>query len=350
MKRSFMFGVYCGLSDLANEHALKLMSELGAGWIRTALTHYPFMDPGRNRLNEEFLAFEHIIRKTRASGFRLMVVTYLPKHLPKSFGKPGSNEYFKNCKDLCAFLAGYFSAEIQHWVISNEMNLEMFRKPLTMDEALQYLKSCGEGIKEGNPSSEICVNMAGFDESAFAMFKKLFQDGPSIFDYAGADGYFGSWHPGGPSGWDSALERLYAVAKRPILIQEFGYSSKGSVMTDDERATGIYPCKLKKWWFKWKNGHTEEEQAEYLKKAVEVFLSKRYVAGAFYFCWKDQERCWQCGSPNCPVETGWGLVDTKGRPKPSYYAYQQIIKESAGTGSSESASPNFVANVELKSI
>jgi len=97
-------------------------------------------------------------------------------------------------------------------------------------------------------------------------------------------------------------------------------------MTEDERSTGVYPCKLKKWWYKWKDGHSEKEQAEYIVEAMNVFLSKQYVIGAFYFMWSDRERCWQCGLPNCPIETGWGLTDTKGNPKPSYYAYQSVIQ------------------------
>jgi len=320
-----MFGVYCGHSDLEDETALKLMRRLGINWVRTAITCYPFVDSKKN-FDERFIAFENMVRKVRANGFKLMLVTYLPAHIPRSFGKPGSKEYFENCEKLCFFLAEHFSVEIRRWVISNEMNLEMFRKPLTMDEAIQFLKSCGKGIKKGNPSAEICVNMAGFNETAFSMYKKLFQDENVVFDYVGADGYFGSWHPGGPSEWNLALERLYALTKKPILIQEFGYSSKGSVMTDEERSRGVYPCKLKKWWFKWMKGHTEEEQAEYLRQAMKIFVSKPYVAGAFYFSWRDQERCWQCGSSDCPVETGWGLVDTNGKPKLSYYAYQRIIQ------------------------
>ncbi|MBR6361096.1 MAG: hypothetical protein IKS04_04810, partial [Clostridia bacterium] len=30
--------------------------------------------------------------------------------------------------------------------------------------------------------------------------------------------------------------------------------------------------------------------------------------------------CYVCGQEECPVETGWGLIDGKGKPKPAYYA------------------------------
>ncbi len=49
------------------------------------------------------------------------------------------------------------------------------------------------------------------------------------------------------------------------------------------------------------------------------------MLGQLYFRWADQPTCWQCGKPDCPAETAWGLVDLEGRPKPSYYAYKDGV-------------------------
>ena len=321
----FIFGVSCGQKDLKKEETLKLLRRLGAEWIRTQIAAYPFKNSEKRRITEGFYNFKNMIKKIRQKGFKIMLITFLPKDIPGSFDRPRSNEYFNNCENLCSFIAKQFSSDIQYWQIANEMNLKIFRSPLTIDEAIEFLKACGKGIKKGNSSAKIGVNMADLDKTALYMYKRLYKDGEEIFDYAGIDGYFGSWQPGGPSSWNPALENLYKLISKPIIIQEFGYPSKGSVMTDEERSTGIYPCKLKKWWFKWKEGHTEREQAEYLTAALKIFLSKPYVIGAFYFCWSDREKCWQCGSSDCPVETGWGLVDINGKPKESYYAYQKVI-------------------------
>ena len=32
------------------------------------------------------------------------------------------------------------------------------------------------------------------------------------------------------------------------------------------------------------------------------------------------------GSPDCPCETAWGLVDRKERPKPAYHAFKEGIR------------------------
>ena len=45
---------------------------------------------------------------------------------------------------------------------------------------------------------------------------------------------------------------------------------------------------------------------------------REMLLGAFFYRWEDQERCWQCGAPDCPAETAWGLVDKDGSPKPAF--------------------------------
>ena len=61
-----------------------------------------------------------------------------------------------------------------------------------------------------------------------------------------------------------------------------------------------------------------------MKRAFAAFALRRDILlGQFYVRWADQGNCWQCGQPDCPAETAWGLVDREGRPKPSYAAYRE---------------------------
>jgi len=60
--------------------------------------------------------------------------------------------------------------------------------------------------------------------------------------------------------------------------------------------------------------------------ALAVFRRHRdKLLGQFFCRWEDQEACWQCGSPDCPIETAWGLVDLRGRPKPSFHAFRDGV-------------------------
>jgi hypothetical protein len=52
--------------------------------------------------------------------------------------------------------------------------------------------------------------------------------------------------------------------------------------------------------------------------------------GVVFYRWEDQDKCWQCGSPDCPAETAWGLVDLHGRPKPAFEAFREGVSRLVG--------------------
>ena len=41
--------------------------------------------------------------------------------------------------------------------------------------------------------------------------------------------------------------------------------------------------------------------------------------------WNDSAQCYICGQADCPVETGWGIIDGEGQAKPSYYTVQKAF-------------------------
>ena len=120
---------------------------------------------------------------------------------------------------------------------------------------------------------------------------------------------------------------LTEKAGKSIIIQEFGYASRGDVMTPAEKASGKSPHELKKWGHGWREGHTPDIQAAYLEETYRIFMDTSTVLGAIWYCWSDHERCWNCGAPDCPCETAWGLVDTDEAPKPAYHAFSRVARK-----------------------
>ncbi len=112
----------------------------------------------------------------------------------------------------------------------------------------------------------------------------------------------------------------------PVILNEWGFASAGGVMNEEERKSGLSVCQLGKWNFTWGPGHSPEGQAEFIRAAFKSLASRRgMLMGQFYFRWSDQPTCWQCGQPDCPAETAWGLVGKDGKPKPSYEAYREGV-------------------------
>jgi len=151
------------------------------------------------------------------------------------------------------------------------------------------------------------TNTAGAPQ-AYYLYGRLFADAGGLMDYCGVDGYYGTWAPGGPEDWDGRIEELYELTQVKVLVNEWGYSSAGPLMTEEEAASGRHICQFKKWRYAWGEGHTPEGQAAFVRAAFEVFRKHRdRLAGVFFYRWEDQERCWQC------------------RPKPAFEAFRQGI-------------------------
>lgn len=304
---------------------LDLMSEAGVQWVRSDVP-FPF-DGKVGDVSQGFRSFAGRVSEWNKAGFKVMGITPYPRGWKVEAGAPGSSEFLEVYEEACRFLAEELGEMVAGWQISNELNLEQFRHPLTEEQALDFAKYGAAGVKKGNPSSLMGVNMAGFGESALRMYAELYpkKGKPAVeFDYVGTDGYFGSWQEGGPDNWHHELDLLHKETGKPIIIQEFGYASSGDVMTPAERASGKNPHELKKWAHSWDAGHTPEVQAAYLEETYRIFMDTPTVLGAIWYCWSDHERCWNCGAADCPCETAWGLVDVDEVPKPAYYAFKRM--------------------------
>ncbi len=73
--------------------------------------------------------------------------------------------------------------------------------------------------------------------------------------------------------------------------------------------------------------HTPEDQAKFFTDTINRLYNLDFLCGAIVYCYTDSDACYICGQSDCPVETGWGLVDLNGEPKPAYYAVQEAFAE-----------------------
>jgi len=71
--------------------------------------------------------------------------------------------------------------------------------------------------------------------------------------------------------------------------------------------------------------HTPQGQADFFADILPRFAKHEYVIGEFIYAWKDSTSCYLCGQHDCPSETGWGLVDWEGNPKPALAAVREAF-------------------------
>jgi hypothetical protein len=316
-----------------------LLRGAGIGWMRFDFP-FPFEDRHNGPLTQRY-------RKARAQaealvrdGIGLLGITPLPGYgnwepgpdgelrltwhgfTPAYMGRPGSEEFTKGYHDLCGFLARDLKGIVPMWQILNEMEVPQFAGPLDLRQACDLVLACARGYKEVDPSLLLGANPAG-EIKAYYLYGYLYRNGDPL-DYCGADGYYGSWHPGGAETWDARIDELHAMTGKKVLLNEWGFSSVGGVASPEEHESGKHVCALKKWHYTWGDGHTPESQAAYVRVVFDAIRKHRdVVIGTFFYRLDDQPVCGQCHQPDCPAETGWGIVDASGKPKPAYHAFAE---------------------------
>ena len=334
--------ILIGTSAYANANT-DLLKEAGMEWVRSGFP-FPFTDHLGGSLTPEYLKAREKARAWAAKGFRVMGVTPQPglgtykpnasgeleffwtNGLPVYMGEVNTGALSRRYREVCAFLADDLKDCVRGWQIANELNHIQFAGPLKPRWACDLLIEGGIGLKETDPSLFVGWNSC-LPILAYYFYGRLHTDPRQVFDYVGIDAYYGTWDPGAPEDWGNKIVELFELTGTKVMVNEWGYASEGAVMSAEELSSHSGPnCSLKKWRYGWNGAHTPEIQAEFVSRALdEMNRYKDYLSGVFFYRWEDQAVCWQCGQPDCPIETRWGLVTEDNRPKPSYFAWKEGI-------------------------
>jgi hypothetical protein len=258
------------------------------------------------------------------------------------------------------------------------MGVARFTSPLTIDEAARFI---GIQLEAMAPVKGDIIT--GYNLGGEGILKLPFRMNryKAYIDYVGADLYIGSFENLLKNiDLNFVILNLIRLATgKPILLTEFGYISYGEPKTEEEKnailrqygfeneaaaradvdtfisrlperlrdeftqlygnrtekekgsllfkgeyANHIY-CELSAGTGLYGYPHTPEGQAKYYKKMLGRLQKIKWCAGAIVYMWNDTPACYVCGQANCPVETGWGLLDGEGNPKPAYYAVQEAL-------------------------
>ncbi|MGO8792817.1 MAG: hypothetical protein ACLQVL_36260 [Terriglobia bacterium] len=325
-----------GVSPHSNPN-YEMMKAGGIGWVRQRFA-FPYEDKVGGKLSEKFLSDLEQAKKIRSLGLRIMggapgpgVMAYDEKdkktawrpRLPAWAGSVDSDTYYQTYEQACEELGRQTKGIVEMWQVANEMDIDVFRGPLSVEQAERFMIAGGQGLKKGNPDAKADINPAGL-EVGERLFRDIYSRPDNPFDYAGIDGYFGSWAPGGPQDWIPVIEKIHAITGKPVLINEWGYSSIEGSGKPLHKKIGNPVCEKQKWNNVWGKGHTPEEQAAYVEIALKIFGTYPNVVGCFFYDWGDDAVCYHCGQTNCPAECGWGMTDPQGKPKPAYDVFKRL--------------------------
>lgn len=349
------------------------ITECNIEWVRFDITSLPYDENGN--LTESYLGFKERAKSYADRGIKVMAITPYPSVYIDAGLDPRDTANDSKIQEYASFFATDLQGIVSAFQVTNEMGIEHFTLPLTIEEAGRFIGIQLEAMYPVREDIIIGYNCAGFTMYTINEVMEPYLD---YCDYVGLDLYIGCFENMFKELWvyDAILRFMWSFSGKPILINEFGYMGAGDIKTeeqknailqqygaaneeearaniqefvnnlpakfrdhllalecktDEELAAKLFDTELANHLYLEIQGgyqlndyrHTWEGQARFFTDTLERVRKLDFVCGAFVYCYSDSGSCYICGQENCPVETGWGLVDCDGNPKPAYYAVQE---------------------------
>lgn len=309
-----------------------LVKELGVDWIRLNIP-FPWEDKIGGKVSPSWTHIKARFSEAVDAGLKVMPSTpVIFGYKEEICGKYGTQEFYDNVRRTTAFMCEDLGGLADSlWQCMNELDIPTFSGDVPLEICAETCRQSARGIMDINPNAKCGTNFASWRDESRRVGEMLFC-GNHPFSYVGDDQYFGSWQGGTIDDWDGVLDGMWDAFGLPILVNEWGYSSRGATLTWEElsdcpdNSEHLEPvCYHKAWCNEMPGGHNEEVQADYMRRGLEIFARHPHVLGNFMFCFSDAKTCWHCHKEDCPAECYWGLCDYECNPKPAFYAAKEAI-------------------------
>jgi hypothetical protein len=357
----------------------ELIKDANIGWFRDDI---PFPYDADGNISKSYKSWKKSAKKYAKKGIKIFGITPYPDDFIEYGLDPRDPEDKEAIQDIARFYVNDLKGIVGAFQITNEMGVDRFTYPLTMEEARDFI---GMQLEAMYPiRGDILI---GYNLTAQSLFPPdilplMMKEYHQYCDYVGMDIYLGCFEPVLKNA-DQTLAVLGLIRKltgKPVILCEFGYIGLGEPKTDAEKnailqkygyssekearadidnfikalpeelrnefdryadetpeyraelmfdgefSNHLY-CELQDGFGLYGFPHTPEGQAEFFSYIIPKIRELDYVIGSIVYCWSDSGDCYVCGQADCPVETKWGLVDSEGNPKPAYYAVQEAFSD-----------------------
>ena len=357
------------------EPEYKKIKAANIGWIREDL---PFPYDANGRISASYRQRKKELQGYASHGIRVMAITPNPNTYLAYGLDIRKAEDAEKIREIARFYVRDLKKIVGAFQVANEMGIDRFTKPFTLREAARFIGAQLEAMYPIRGDILIGYNLGGLSIASLPPLMKAYN---KYADYVGVDLYFGSFENVVKSmqTYPALLKEVHAVTGKPIILAEFGYIGYGEPKSKQEKQEilegyGVHseaqarkiidafidrlPERINREFdayysdksakekadllFKGEYAnhiyrelakgvslrgypHTPEGQAKFYADLIPKIRALDFCIGAFIYMWNDSERCYVCGQTDCPVETGWGIVDGKGNPKPAYYAVQKAF-------------------------
>lgn len=301
-----------------NARTAEFLTDSGSQWVRLTVGWHDF-EPARGVYDPWSLAaYETEILRARSAGQRVLLV--IQEAPPWATGVPDRHAPPRDPADyarFAAFLASRYGGLVDAYEIWNEPNYARFWTGAPDPAAYaRLLQAAYPAIKRVDPTAPVLfggpsTNDWRFVEAAYAAGAR------GSFDVMGAHPYScrspddvqrdatGRMTRGTFLGYRELRATMLAHGDdKPIWFTEFGWSTTS-------KACGV----------------TEEVQARYLRRAVELIVGDPYVEVALYYHLRNSFHRRDADE----VEAQYGLLRTDFSVKPAYATYRSLARAEPST-------------------
>ena len=353
-----------------------LLKGANIGWIRDDI---PFAFNKDGSLSQSYINWRAETKAYADNGLKVMAITPYPEDFIEYGLDPRDPANKEAIQDIARFYLNDLKDIVGAFQITNEMGIDRFTLPLTLEEAADFIGMQLEAMYPDRGDIIIGYNLGGL---AILQLPGLMKEYHKYCDYVGLDMYLGCFEPvlKNPNQYITILNFVRRITGKPIIMCEFGYIGLGEQKTKEEkqailegygfssekearenidefianlppdladefdkyadetpeyRASQMFDGEYSNHLYRelpegfglYGFPHTPEGQADFFSYVIPKVRNLDYVVGSFIYCWEDSGDCYVCGQTDCPVETKWGLIDGEGNPKPSYYAVKEAFAD-----------------------
>lgn len=353
----------------------EMMKEAGITWTRKDIP-FPFDKEGNIR--PRYLEWKTEMKEYADNGIRIFAVTPYPEDYIEVGLDPREDASKERIQEIAKFYCEDLRGIVGAFQVTNEMGIDRFTYPLTLDEAAYFIGIQLEAMNEVKGDIIVGYNLGGLSIVTLPLKMMKWH---RYCDYIGVDLYLGSFEDIAKEldQYLAVMGFVRKITRKPIIVCEFGYIGNGKQKTEAEKTAILqqygynseaeaiadmdnfieklpadmrdelkeiysdytaeqygqlifegefkshFYCALPDGFYLNGYDHTPEGQAKFYTDLIPRFKALDFIIGTVIYCWEDSDDCYVCGQAECPVETGWGLVDCDGNPKPAYYAVKDAF-------------------------
>ena len=208
-----------------------LLKEANIGWYRGDIP-FPYNEDGE--LSESYLIWKDEAKEYADNGIRIFAITPYPEDYIAYGLDPRDPESREGIQDIARFYMEDLRGIVGAFQITNEMGIDRFTYPLTMEEAYDFIGMQLEAMYPIRDDVLIGYNLAALSIVDMPIKMRPYHQ---YCDYVGVDLYLGCFENllKNADQYITVLNYVRKVTGKPIILCEFGYIGLGEPKSEEEK-------------------------------------------------------------------------------------------------------------------